>query len=248
MDGRDFVNPSFKTLCSRCQTLFDPSLVEGEDLERVEIAGYRQEDSLPALHSLERSAKEGCLFCAELRIRIFGQSWPNSITNITIGPATLVFESHGIETAADEDGPFLLEISVRPTNTESSHGCTLHFDLFAIPGSYGEKHLRMRRPPPWTDRTSPECVAMMHSWVSQCSTEHLVCGLEGDGSNLMPTRLIDVGPADGSVLPKLVTKAEKSNKYIALSHCWGSPGPGIRGLKTVVSTMEQHRRGIPMDR
>lgn len=37
----------------------------------------------------------------------------------------------------------------------------------------------------------------------------------------LPTRVVAVGPADGSKLPKLVETHGEEGSYIALSHCWG---------------------------
>lgn len=248
MGDQEPLKSSCTDLCSSCQSLFNPELVHGENNERVELAWYKKKDSLPVLNGLASSAKGGCLLCAEVRARILEQKWPNSITDIVVGPATLVFESYYREAAADEDGPFSLRIAITPTNSKSRDTRVLCFDLFAMPGSYGKIHLRMHRSPPWTNRTSPECIAMMHSWLSQCSTVHWPCASRGKETIFLPTRLIDVGPADGSVLPRLIANVEAGNKYIALSHCWGKPGPGIRSLKTVASTIEHHQRGITLDR
>jgi hypothetical protein len=47
--------------------------------------------------------------------------------------------------------------------------------------------------------------------------------------------VIDVGPADRSVDAKLVVTSSRPQEYLALSHCWGAPGPEVRMLRTMTS-------------
>jgi hypothetical protein len=41
--------------------------------------------------------------------------------------------------------------------------------------------------------------------------------------NPLPTRVIDVGPADGSEDPRVEISAGRSGNWAALSYCWGGP-------------------------
>jgi hypothetical protein len=53
-----------------------------------------------------------------------------------------------------------------------------------------------------------------------------------------PTRVIDVGPSDGSQLPRLLLTQGCRGKYVTLSHCWGSPDWNI--LRTTKDTIQPH--------
>lgn len=56
-------------------------------------------------------------------------------------------------------------------------------------------------------------------WLNDCRTCHTVC-LSNNVPEL-PTRVIDVGAADGSQKPRLVLSHGARADYAALSHCWG---------------------------
>lgn len=98
---------------------------------------------------------------------------------------------------------------------------------------------------------SKECFNIANSWIHECLTseEHKFCqrksqdyvssaGVSAEVSAVLPTRLIDVGPHDGSQEPKLVlSSAIKSiacRNYAALSHCWG--GAQVKQISTIPET------------
>jgi hypothetical protein len=56
----------------------------------------------------------------------------------------------------------------------------------------------------------------------------------------MPTRLIDVGPPDGSREPFLHETKGESGKYITLSYCWGPSQPVV----TTKENLDAHKRAI----
>lgn len=80
---------------------------------------------------------------------------------------------------------------------------------------------------------SAECFAVARDWITQCmaSDDHIYCHQDGHGDiqkatkNILPTRLIDVGPYDGSENPRLILSEAIGQQgpchYAALSHCWG---------------------------
>ena len=59
----------------------------------------------------------------------------------------------------------------------------------------------------------------------------------------LPTRIIDVGPSDGSQEPRLVVTDGNRGRYIALSHCWGTQ----EQLKTEIATLKERLHHIPWD-
>src|SRR5579859_4922271 len=70
--------------------------------------------------------------------------------------------------------------------------------------------------------SSTESFGIIRSWLDKCLNEHQDCS---SGNEDRPTRLLDVGPPDGSLEPRIVCgkecQAQKAG-YLALSYCWGS--------------------------
>lgn len=60
----------------------------------------------------------------------------------------------------------------------------------------------------------------------------------------MPTRVIDVGPCDGSREPFLHESNGESGEYMTLSYCWGSSQPTI----TTRENLKSHKSRIPVDK
>lgn len=57
----------------------------------------------------------------------------------------------------------------------------------------------------------------------------------------MPTRVIDVGPADGSLQPRLHLTGSEIGQWATLSHCWGKTVT----IKLTSDTLDERLRGIP---
>jgi hypothetical protein len=58
----------------------------------------------------------------------------------------------------------------------------------------------------------------------------------------LPSRVIDVGPPDGSQMPKLLQTNSAQGQWVALSYCWGTT-PFLKLLKGKIEELEA---GIPM--
>ncbi|QDS76028.1 hypothetical protein FKW77_005064 [Venturia effusa] len=83
-------------------------------------------------------------------------------------------------------------------------------------------------------------------WLDQCLEKHETCPKPG---TYLPTRVIDVGPSDGSREPRLYDTSKETGelqdherRYVALSYCWGPP-PWFRTEKAVFDSL---REAIPM--
>ena len=76
-------------------------------------------------------------------------------------------------------------------------------------------------------------------WIEECLATHSICSqaLESD----LPTRLIDVGPPDGSNEPRLVVTKGQQGQYVTLSHCWGTSKPAV----TDPVTFNRYLQAIP---
>lgn len=231
------------SLCGHCRLIFSPESFNVNEEDENVITDYVRIDTLPNLPNLQKDAISGCAFCTELKDRILVHEWPDNVRDLTIGPATLLHESMWeTDLTPEQEGISMLEIVVNSTQVST----TLRFDIFADLGSYASTHMRVRRRPPATDRLSAKCIERLQEMIAKCAGVHWQCN-PGD-EEFWPTRVIDVGPADGSVDAKLVVTSGEPQEYLALSHCWGVPGPGMRMLKTTTSTIESHMRGIPLER
>jgi hypothetical protein len=78
------------------------------------------------------------------------------------------------------------------------------------------------------------------SWLDDCIRNHDRCIRPSNPR--LPTRVIDVGPSDGSVQPRLFETGGQRGKYLALSHCWGSSWR----LVTTQQNIEELKTGIPL--
>jgi hypothetical protein len=91
-------------------------------------------------------------------------------------------------------------------------------------------------------RTDSACsFQMVAHWLKTCLTEHSSCYFSRNKLPMLPTRVVDVGPADGSKDPHLFSSEGSRGLYITLSYCWG-----IRAnLRTELRTMETFKKSIP---
>jgi hypothetical protein len=93
-------------------------------------------------------------------------------------------------------------------------------------------------------------------WISECLSNHAEC--RSTTPRAVPTRLVDVGPSDGSKDPFLfipppacfappdcegpwIPQPDVSYGYLALSYCWGDQG----NLVTTPENVERRQAGIP---
>ncbi|KAL0263081.1 hypothetical protein SLS55_002057 [Diplodia seriata] len=108
---------------------------------------------------------------------------------------------------------------------------------------------------------SEGCFEFLKQHLDDCLRNHERCrktlgGEQVDVASdpILPTRIIDVSPADGGQV-RLVEQQQPSSpespllhgRYVALSHCWGPPNAGQPPLTTTSGTLRQHRRRIPLD-
>lgn len=107
--------------------------------------------------------------------------------------------------------------------------------IHAIDGSIISELIRSRPVNP--DALSSECLSMISEWIVDCP-HHPNCDHPSEHS--LPTRVIDVGPSDGSQEPFLSITNGKEGSWIALSHCWGEYQP----LRTTVATEKILKRKI----
>lgn len=90
---------------------------------------------------------------------------------------------------------------------------------------------------------SRENLKLAAVWLQRCLTTHRECNAGYVVEALLPTRVIDVGPPDGSRQPVLHAAASGERAaYVALSHCWGS----VHFITTTSATLAARQAGIPL--
>lgn len=83
-------------------------------------------------------------------------------------------------------------------------------------------------------------MAAARAWLTTCQQDHRRCAALATDPRL-PTRVLDVGPGDGSPSVRLCVPAEdQRGPYLALSYCWGGPQP----LVTTTGNLEAMRSGV----
>ncbi|KAL3421095.1 heterokaryon incompatibility protein [Phlyctema vagabunda] len=93
------------------------------------------------------------------------------------------------------------------------------------------------------DPLSDIVLLKIRQWMNNCHDNHPSCNdtaLVSAGS--LPTRVIDVGPIDGSEEPRLLVTDGLAGDYITLSHCWGAAVL----LTTTAATYQNHLVQIEM--
>ena len=99
--------------------------------------------------------------------------------------------------------------------------------------------------PRMTKSTHSEATfALARKWICECISNHTQCCVDSNLTFAPPTRVIDVGPPDGSQDPHLyITTAEdRTMRYMTLSHSWG----GAEILTLTQKSYEQMLTGFPI--
>jgi hypothetical protein len=119
-------------------------------------------------------------------------------------------------------------------------------------GSFAEVSGAVSPVRPLTSSCSYQAFSLMERWINTCIEEHGICKKSISGEVLkesdgfpLPTHVIDVGPRDGSVEPRLLESNGSSGNWVALSHCWGPPEH--QPYRTIRENVERHRRAILME-
>lgn len=87
------------------------------------------------------------------------------------------------------------------------------------------------------DPLSKKTIAHLRRWIEICDKEHTECKRT---STSLPTRVLDIQDLQ---CIKLRESGLTNDRYIALSHCWGS----CRDFLTTRATLASMREGFPVD-
>jgi hypothetical protein len=79
-------------------------------------------------------------------------------------------------------------------------------------------------------------------WLKKCLEGHEKCNNRPNA--VLPTRVIDVGPADGSSEPFILSPQEGTRgSWVALSHCWGGQIPQV----TTALNISERENYLPLN-
>ncbi|OAL43609.1 HET-domain-containing protein [Pyrenochaeta sp. DS3sAY3a] len=84
----------------------------------------------------------------------------------------------------------------------------------------------------------PECLDTIEDWLKKCFEEHKDCARPEAAP--LPTRVIDVGPPNGSQAPKLLHAQGMQGQWVALSHRWDRD----KFLTTTTGNLNNHLQSI----
>ncbi|KAH8684348.1 heterokaryon incompatibility protein-domain-containing protein [Tricladium varicosporioides] len=129
---------------------------------------------------------------------------------------------------------------------------TLKLDVYAQLGSLAITQGQIGAWNPRTSSGSPGAHALIKWWLETCHTSHQECHLTISGEMIederaqsqLPTRVIDVGPPDGSEEPRLIDSNGRTANYVALSWCWGSD-PKRAPPSTLHANLEERFNCLP---
>jgi hypothetical protein len=89
---------------------------------------------------------------------------------------------------------------------------------------------------------SRENLKLASMWLQRCLETHPNCNTDRIEAPTLPTRVIDVGPPDGSRPPFLFLTNNSRGVYVTLSHCWGR----IPFITTSSATLAAREAAIPL--
>ncbi|KAF2820942.1 hypothetical protein CC86DRAFT_374182 [Ophiobolus disseminans] len=107
-----------------------------------------------------------------------------------------------------------------------NRGCYINRNKSALTiGEDGHRFLRLGTTldlqvgfPHLLERGSFTQYALLQAWLHRCDESH---ACKSATRAAMPSRLLDVGPADTDTLRLCCSNKNKTLDYVALSHCWG---------------------------
>ncbi|KAK5654552.1 hypothetical protein OQA88_7181 [Cercophora sp. LCS_1] len=126
----------------------------------------------------------------------------------------------------------------------------INLSLYAQPGSAAQRSENVLGRPLLQYPSSPEGFSLVKDWFRTCIDNHPDCRIlfsnpsvpvSEDVPPRLPTRVLDVGPPDGSVNPKLFISNGTHGPYAALSHCWGKH----RIITTTTANLAAHCTAVP---
>lgn len=104
-------------------------------------------------------------------------------------------------------------------------------ELYDLAGYAHHRHIT-------SDPSSIYTMGILREWLLVCENSHADCST--NVKNPMPTRVIDLGHPDGSLIPRLYHSRGKPGIWATLSHCWGKTVT----MTLTFATLEDRMQGI----
>ncbi|KAF1983535.1 HET-domain-containing protein [Aulographum hederae CBS 113979] len=217
------------TLCNICRTVnfAEPSLSPHKQFTAEHHVNGK---------ALWKAAADGCLFC-ELLCSTFKSRRQADIEGITSQLSIYLWSRGGFNAAV----LFQLarHVYIQPDHVPS---CVADLGSYMLAGDKESKTFPGRRVT--ANAESPACLDLVKSWLRNCLTnssdvDHSTCQPVEDAP--LPTRVIDVGPSDGSQTPRLHRGEGSLGQWISLSHRWNNEA----SLTTTTRNLTEHLREIP---
>ncbi|PQE10517.1 heterokaryon incompatibility protein [Rutstroemia sp. NJR-2017a BVV2] len=209
---------------------------------------YERFDTFPDFPQLNASSKDGCAFCGLLRASCRSHcSYEDPFASSSDGKKSFEINVQiyraKITAVGRGRGMTTLQFSICPIDRayDSSSLTTIYFNLYCCNDSPAKSQIK--QPQPLPTALDPRNVQRITNWMEECKEFHERCRLE-KGPPCLPTRVIDVGPPDGSRDPRLYITHGITRVYTALSHCWGPPSKDQ--YKTLLSNIEHRLEAMPM--
>jgi hypothetical protein len=93
--------------------------------------------------------------------------------------------------------------------------------------------------------TVDQSIALTRKWLDYCEKNHDQCRHADKEHPRLPTRVIDIGSEERE--PRLhISSEEERDRFVVLSHCWGSD-PNTKRLLTTHVSLDSHCAKIPFD-
>ena len=174
------------------------------------------------------SAETGCSWCAFLISALpspDSHEWPGSWAPTT--DLSVVLEEACVMDNASPPGFNHCQIDFGSEG--SARDWHVELDLFV--DKIDEPAMPVTARSLQTELNSPEAYSQIGRWLDQCK-EHKDCGAISSTTSL-PSRLIEVAPADTLGNPCLQSTESLQGPYLALSYCWGSKQSYVLTTKNI---------------
>ncbi|KAK0642845.1 hypothetical protein DIS24_g8668 [Lasiodiplodia hormozganensis] len=263
-------------LCAACTAISIPALTAEVDDPPAWLPRPGESSSVTGMvhlrdaRQLPRSAA-ACSFCALIAASVLQNHCASHLTSdeppswveaeldsrVAAGPVYLQLRRNGVGRLPRERPNAHLELLGKALAVflPGVDGVALRgrIRLYAQPDSPAFTSGDVLCGPPLPSSDCPEAFRMTREWLSTCLNFHPSCRrtlskstLDETAEPVLPTRVIDVAPPDGSANVRLIQSMGDCGRYVTLSHCWGPQSK--HPLTTTTATLPQHLTEIPWHR
>lgn len=180
------------------------------------------------------SAKSACNWCAFLKSILPSpdtSQWPSTWTPTT-DLLVVLEQAYAIDNSSPQG---LNHCQIRFSSEASSLDWHDELNLFVDDTDKSAGIVTAR--PLQSKVNSADAYSQILQWLAICK-EHLDCGGVSLSANL-PSRVVEVAPADSLGVPRLRSTTGLKGSYLALSYCWGSKQSYILTTKNVEGLMRE---------